>query len=177
MIVTIEDNTIANHLHIDHKRRKNWVAIVERDMSQPGGLRRSFLDRAPGGRVFTKGIQVGCWLEFASDYYTGGGSKRPGREYFRVREMTTEGLSLETCDKEDVGKPSDDITHIRPMTPRVIDLAKPKGNNIVEFQNNQGETLATVCVTGYIASTIVSEGFQLKLHTPDGVEIHDYTGD
>jgi hypothetical protein len=104
MIVKIEDGTIPNHKYHDHKRARNWVAVVQRDMSKPGGLDRQFLQRAPGHRVFVEGVEVGEVLEFAGDYYSAKGSQKPDREYFLVRELTPEGMSLQPCDKDDIGK-------------------------------------------------------------------------
>jgi len=109
----IEDGTIENTNRWAHKRAKTWVAIVQKDKSQPGGLRRTFLDRAPGGRVFVGPTKPGDWLEFAGDYYTGGGSKRPDRKYYRVLERNG-SLILEPCDLEDVGR-KDEAPVVNPL--------------------------------------------------------------
>ena len=100
--ILIEDGTIENPQYDAHKRAKNWVAIVERDKSQPGGLRRTFLGRAPGGRVLVAGVEPGMWLEYAGDYYTASGRKSAIRAYGRVIEVN-DHLTYESCNSDDVG--------------------------------------------------------------------------
>lgn len=102
--IMIEDGTIENPRHDTHRRAKNWVAIVERDKSQPGGLRRTFLERAPAGRVHVAGISAGCWLEFAGDYYSASGRKQANRTYVRVHEISDTAMTIEECSHDNVGK-------------------------------------------------------------------------
>jgi hypothetical protein len=111
--IEIEDGTIPNHKQTGHRREKAWVAVVERDKSKPGGLRRDFLPRAPGGRVFVVGVEPGCWLEFAADYYTCSGSKRPDREYVRVVGACSAALHVEDCSLEEIGK----LSGVEPTNP------------------------------------------------------------
>jgi len=101
--IEIEDNTIYNCHECNHQRGKSWVAIVEKDKSQPGGLKRMFLRRAPGGRAFLEGVVPGVWLEFAGDYYTGSGHKQAKRHYYRVLEVNGE-LKMVPCAVEEIGK-------------------------------------------------------------------------
>ena len=102
--IQIEDGTFENPERCTHRRGRNWVAIVERDKSQPGGLDRCFLARAPAGRVHMAGLDPGMWLEFAGDYYSCGGSKRPNRKYCRIVEVTSGFLVVQDCEIGDVGK-------------------------------------------------------------------------
>jgi hypothetical protein len=111
--LAVEDGTIENLKHDSHKRAKCWVAVVEKDKSQPGGLRRTFLDRAPGGRVMAAGIEDGCWLEFAGDYYTCGGRKRADRIYYRVVAANDGELRMEECELSEVGK----VLEAEPISP------------------------------------------------------------
>jgi hypothetical protein len=111
--IKIEDGTIVNPKHDSHKRAKNWVAIVERDKSKPGGLKRDFLERAPAGRVFVGGIKPGDWLEFAGDYYSCSGRKSPDRDYVRVIEVNGD-LVCKRCEKNDIGK-QDETEQVNPL--------------------------------------------------------------
>ena len=104
MNIPIEDGTIVNHIYNDHKRAKNWVATVESDKSQPGGLKRTFLDRGPGYRVLPRGLEAGMWLEFAGDYYSAGGSRSAKREYHKIVSITPAEIVTEAVEVEAVGK-------------------------------------------------------------------------
>ena len=118
-VFPIEDGTIENFNRETHKRGKSWVAIVIKDKSQPGGLRRDFLQRAPGGRVFAAGIVGGTWLEFAGDYYTTSGSKRSDRKYYRVLSRDAAEIRAVACAVDEVGR--------QQLEPEVIRLAeRPK---------------------------------------------------
>jgi hypothetical protein len=104
LTLPIEDGTVQNINCCYHRRGKNWVATVHKDLSQPGGLARAFWRRGPSDRVFYQPVEQGNWLEFAGDYYTGGGSKRADRKYFRVVSITDNSLELEECTQEEVGR-------------------------------------------------------------------------
>lgn len=127
--IEIEDGTILNPKHYDHKRAKNWVAIVESDKSQPGGLRRNFLKSAPGGRVFIGPASVGDWLEFAGDYYTGAGTKKADRQYGRIVEING-AIHLDECELKEVGKRADH--------PEVNPLAAYSDAQILAEAKNRG---------------------------------------
>lgn len=102
--IPIIDNTIPNLSHHDHKRAKNWVAIVHRDLTAPGGLARTFLTRAHDGRVVVPdNLADGMALEMAGDYYTGDGKKVPNRAYHRITCAEVDFIETEEIDKNDIG--------------------------------------------------------------------------
>ena len=100
----IEDGTIENHLADSHKRAKNWVAIVHRDKAQRGGLDRNFLERGDGNRVKVGPdlLRSGTCLEFAGDYVTSGGRRQRNREYGRVTEVTSDSITIERIELDEV---------------------------------------------------------------------------
>jgi len=102
-ILEIEDNTIENLKHDNHKRCKNWVAIVKKDRQGYGGLSRKFLERASECYVVLNDtVQPGTLLEMAGDYYSGSGRKSEIRAYYQVLERTETELRVEKIKLEDV---------------------------------------------------------------------------
>lgn len=76
-------------VYCDHKRGRNWAAIIRPDPRSPGGLARRFLARARGRYYYMiEGLSVGHAVEFGADYYTGSGRKWPERWYGVVVEIT-----------------------------------------------------------------------------------------
>lgn len=102
----IEDQTIENPVYDDHRRARNWVAIVESDKREPGGLRRTFLKKASGRRVHASEIQEGHWLEFAGDRLSASGNRYEDRAYCRVLSITNTKLVVSWCERHEVGKAS-----------------------------------------------------------------------
>jgi|GEM_PF-3174384 len=85
----IETGCINNFNFETHKRGKNWIATVQKDRKSPGGLAREFWQRGSGSWcAIPTDLAAGDVLEFAGDYYSGGGSKRPQREYVKVIAIT-----------------------------------------------------------------------------------------
>ncbi len=120
----IEDGTIPHTCFEPHRRGKNWVAVVVKNLQAPGGLERRFLKKASGRNyVLPTDIKVGDCLEFGGDYYTASGRPSRNREYYRVVgiEPGNPGtLHLYWIDKEDVGKRESPGPEIKPK--RFIDL-------------------------------------------------------
>ena len=83
--IAIEDGTIKNatsaSVSVTQKKTKRWAALVTKDMSQPGGMDRKFLDNRDSGRVVIlkdENLEGRC-IEMAEviDTYT----KEVGRDY------------------------------------------------------------------------------------------------
>lgn len=104
----IEDGTIPHTCFEPHRRGKNWVAVVVKNLQAPGGLERRFLKKASGRNyVLPADLKVGDCLEFGGDYYTISGRPSRNREYYRVVgiELGNPGvLILYWIDKKDVNK-------------------------------------------------------------------------
>jgi hypothetical protein len=104
----IEDGALtAVPRWVDHRRcpstyrsrGKNWLAIITADPAQPGGLGRSFADKAKGSSYYiVPELVVGQAVEFGADYYSGGGRRRPERWYGYVVRLTDSLLVLHRCD-------------------------------------------------------------------------------
>lgn len=82
----------------DHKRGKNWAAVIALSPTAPGGLERKFLPRAHGDYYYViTDLRVGDPVEFGADYYTGGGNREPHRWYGVVTEITPEYVEIAQC--------------------------------------------------------------------------------
>ena len=65
-----------------HSRGKNWLAVISPNPSSPGGLERSFQEKAKSDYFYLiSGLSVGDAVEFGADYYSGRGRKSPTRWY------------------------------------------------------------------------------------------------
>lgn len=83
-------------IHNDHKRAKNWLAVVRMDPKSPSGLARRFQARAHGRFYYlVDGIKPGDVLEFGADYYTGSGRKDARRVYGVVVSITDGELVMD----------------------------------------------------------------------------------
>ncbi len=82
-IYGIEDGALVNvPKWTTHKRGKNWFASISIDPQSPGGLARTFHDKAKGSSYYLlPSLSPGQAIEFGSDYYTGSGRKDPDRWY------------------------------------------------------------------------------------------------
>jgi hypothetical protein len=85
-------------LYHDHKRARNWCAIVRLDPKAPGGLARQFLGRARGSGNYylADGLAVGQVVEFGADYYSGSGRKSADRWYGVVRDISESEVVIES---------------------------------------------------------------------------------
>lgn len=100
----IENGVIENINYESHKRGKNWVAIVAKNRSKPGGLERNFLDRVRGPYVRPNGITAGTFLEFAGDYYSCGGHRSEKRKYYKVLDVSETEIRMDSCEFDEIGK-------------------------------------------------------------------------
>lgn len=84
----VQDGCIQNEDYCDHKRAKNWVAVVRPDVSQPGGLARVFCPHGSGRwYILPSTLAPGEIIEMAGDYYTARGAKQADRRYLLVHEV------------------------------------------------------------------------------------------
>ena len=110
-VVEIEDNTFDQEdiVYESNPRGKNWVAIVERNLSKPSGLARRFLRRVGRStRVFASAIRPGHWLEVGADYYTARQRCHPCRYYFLVLSISQDEMVLRQIEKSEIGKYQDE---------------------------------------------------------------------
>jgi hypothetical protein len=119
-IVTIEDGCIRHSCYMAHRRGKNWVATVTKDLRAPGGLERRFWRKGSGMYyVIPTGLSIGEYIEFGGDYYTASGRADRKREYYQIKEIGSQAIWLEPIEKKDVGKkPAEPDNQIK----RFIDL-------------------------------------------------------
>jgi hypothetical protein len=94
---TIENNFMLGVVLFIHGQRcKNWCATIKRDQSMPCGMRRTGHDlrtaENPGYSV--KKMKLGDCMEWASDYFTLHGFKKPNRAYTVTVGLTTERILL-----------------------------------------------------------------------------------
>jgi len=83
-------------IYENHKRGKNWAAVVTKDPKSPGGLNREFLKKAHlPYYYFVDDVNVGDVLEFGADYYTTSHHKSPNRLYAVVIAKTSSEIQLE----------------------------------------------------------------------------------
>jgi len=84
-----------------HSRGKNWAATITVDPVMPGGLGRQFWDHAQGADHYylvPPGLRVGDAVEFAGDYFTGGGSRQKDRHFRTVTAVTADALTMACYD-------------------------------------------------------------------------------
>ncbi len=100
LFIRIEDGALTSApVWENHKRGKNWLAIIASDPSSPGGLKRDFAVKAKGDSFYLEPTWiVGDAIEFGGDYYSGGGSKRADRWYGFVVSHGLEFVLLRKCD-------------------------------------------------------------------------------
>ncbi len=103
----IDQGTIQNIAHTfgQFGRVKNWVAIVTKDYTAPGGLHRDFFKRGPQDRVFLPAdLASGQWLEFGGDKVTSGGKRKNKRQYREVVSLSETVLELKPIDFSEIGR-------------------------------------------------------------------------
>lgn len=71
-----------------HSRGKNWFAVISISPTSPGGLARTFANKANGELYYLlPDLKPGDAIEFGADYYSGSGKKSTNRWYgFFVRQ-------------------------------------------------------------------------------------------
>jgi hypothetical protein len=91
-----EGAMLSSPCYETHSRGKNWLAKIHKDPASPGGLGRTFQQKARGAYYyFVTGLNIGDVVEFGADYYTGGGSKRSNRFYGIVRSLSDTKIEIE----------------------------------------------------------------------------------
>lgn len=107
-VLEIENGAFVNvPIFSTHKRARVWMARVIKDPKAPGGLRREFAERARGEGYYylvPRAWEVGDFVEFGADYYTGGGTKAPRRWYGVIIEKTPSKWVLQEITVKDVGE-------------------------------------------------------------------------
>lgn len=85
-----------------HHRGRNWVAFAEVEPSQPGGIKRSFFNRAAGKVakfIIPDRLAIGDILEFGGDYVSFGGRREPARVYAVVLALSDIEMIVKPYDK------------------------------------------------------------------------------
>ena len=92
----IEDGALVTApIYENHKRGKNWLAVIAADPTAPGGLARTFAKSGRGRYLYLlTGLAEGQPVEFGADYYSGSGTKRPQRWYGVIDLITDTRLLL-----------------------------------------------------------------------------------
>lgn len=93
----IEDGfMLGTVLYDPNERCKNWCASIKRDVSMACGMRRTGHDlrtaENPGYSV--KKMKLGDCMEWAADYFTLNGFKKPNRCYTLTVDLTPGMISL-----------------------------------------------------------------------------------
>ena len=109
MKLEIVDGVIEQMNYESHKRGKNWVATVERNLQAIGGLDRDFWKQRRQYATVPDDIAPGQWIELGGDYcsvwsWLGGGNASRNRKYFRVGVVSDEVLEVEEVQKGEIGK-------------------------------------------------------------------------
>lgn len=96
MDLDIEDGALTESpVWESHKRGKNWLAIITPSPSSPGGLSRTFAEKAKGASFYIlPDWTVGDAVEFGADYYSGGGSKNAKRWFGVVVRIDAERVII-----------------------------------------------------------------------------------
>ena len=83
-----------------HKRSKNWLALIEKDPTKPGGLARVFWTKARGDGYYLihRDACRGCAIELGADYYTASGRPDRHRWYGVIVHLTDRQLVVRAFD-------------------------------------------------------------------------------
>lgn len=97
--LTVADGCIRQPNFNSHRRAKNWVATVKRNLKAAGGLDRIFWGHRGEWAFVPEDIVPGTIIECGGDYYTGSGHKCPDRIYFRIMSISKDGIEVESIQK------------------------------------------------------------------------------
>ena len=129
--VPIMDGCILHPCYEKHRRGKNWVATVVRNLKAPGGLERRFWKKGFGRYyIIPNNISIGDFLEFGGDYYSSSGKPDRNREYYRLEALELGALRLRYIDKADIGRREEPKS--KEQYKRFIDLSKETSTNVNE---------------------------------------------
>lgn len=91
-----------------HRRGTNWIATVEFNPAERGGLHREFWAKGSGSyRAVPEDLLPGDIIEVADDYTSSSGNKRPSRHYYRITRYTADVIEVEEMDEA----PGPDTVH------------------------------------------------------------------
>lgn len=86
---TINNALLKAPIYCNHVRGKNWFAVIDVDGTMPGGLSRQFTPYGKGECLYLiEHVELFDAVEFAADYTTSVGTKRPERFYGVVVALT-----------------------------------------------------------------------------------------
>lgn len=130
-----------------HKRSKSWAATVEADPNSPGGLSREWWEDAGGDWHYQLplNLEVGDVVEFAGDYYTTSGNKRPKRVYAVVEEIGDDYLEAGIYDKSDEAfEAAEDVNEveINAENPDVAEAAHRLRRELANWRDSVIDTAA-----------------------------------
>ncbi len=81
-----------------HKRGRNWFAAIASDPKSPGGLARTFAEKAKGASYYiVPDLAPGIPVEFGADYYSARGNPDRERWYGYVKSLDDQRLILHKC--------------------------------------------------------------------------------
>lgn len=79
----------------DHRRGRNWMAVLKPNPTAPGGWDRRFAEKARGDLFYIMSdVFLGDILEFGADYYTGMGKKNPRRTFGVVTSISQVAMEM-----------------------------------------------------------------------------------
>lgn len=82
-----------------HKRGKNWFAVIYKSPDSPGGLGRSFQEKAKGEYFYhIQGLEVNDPIEFGADYYSCGGNPHRKRWFGVIKKITEKSITIKPYD-------------------------------------------------------------------------------
>ena len=129
-----------------HRRGINYIATVQFDPSQPGGLFRKFWSKGAGSfRSIPETIEVGDFIEVAHDYTSSGGNRSRRRDYYRVVSVSECELELFSSEAPKVkSMPKADFVAMIAGEQRVIpsiDLSSVTDDELISELERRGHKL------------------------------------
>lgn len=111
-----------------HRRAKNWAAILKADPSLPGGFEREWFSYARGSAFYfiPPRLQVGDAVEFAADYVQGTGRVEPDRWYGVVTALAPDFVQLQKC--QDAAHAAVRSAQMKAANESVVSLMTPCAN-------------------------------------------------
>lgn len=100
MELTVKNGALTEApIYENHKRGKNWMAVIEPDPTSPGGISRAFQQRANGEYFYMLGnLEPGDAVEFGADYISSSGKRSSSRWYGVVISLSDNTVAIEKCE-------------------------------------------------------------------------------
>lgn len=97
----VESGAVFHPFYCEHRRCRNWIATVTRDIRAPGGLARQFWTHLRREWYeIPRDLTPGQVIEIASDYYTRSGHLGSSeRRYYTVERITPSALYVRPIPK------------------------------------------------------------------------------